>query len=269
MSDEQSPLTDRYRLAVRIAKEAGELTLGHFRSEDLQVERKQDQSPVTAADRAAETWLRERIAAAFPGDGILGEEFGETSGDSGFRWILDPIDGTKSFIHGVPLYTTLIGVERGNHCDIGVIYAPATDEIVHACRGQGAWTVDRSGERREARVSTTKSLAQGLVLTTEEASFWNDRPTDALDVWLTLQRQARLGRTWGDAYGYLLVATGRAEAMLDPALNVWDAAALQPVLEEAGGTFTDWNGTPTIHAGEALGTNGLVLEEVLAVTRGG
>ncbi len=255
----------RLEWALRAGREAGAITLEYFRRDDLEVERKGDDSPVTLADRRAEEHLRRRIAEAFPADGILGEEFPEQPGQSGFRWILDPIDGTKSFIHGVPLFGTLIGVEHGGRCVVGVILLPALDEYVYASAGQGAWHVRGGGVARPARVSKCARLAEGLFVTSEVANFEKIHRRDAYD---RLQAACRLARTWGDCFGYVLVATGRAEVMVDPILNLWDAAALQPILEEAGGTFTDWEGRPTIHAGQAIATNGRVLPEVLALVAG-
>jgi histidinol phosphatase-like enzyme (inositol monophosphatase family) len=268
MNDATDHLAPRLEFARRIAREAGQITLRYFQSDALAVDRKSDDSPVTVADREAEQHLRGAIAERFADDAILGEEFGERAGTSGYRWILDPIDGTKSFIHGAPLYTTLVGVEHEGRGVVGVIYAPATDEMVSAAVGQGAWYVRQGGNPRRAQVSSVETLSAGLFLTTEIASFTKHRQPDAVDVYLQLQNQSRLARTWGDAYGYLMVAVGRAEAMLDPEMNLWDAAAIQPILEEAGGTFTDWRGEPTIHGGEGVATNRCVLEEVLAVTRG-
>lgn len=259
-----SELAARLQLAVAAARKAGDLTLTYFQRDDLGVEIKADDSPVTVADRGAEQLLRREIAAAFPHDGILGEEFGEQAGTSGYRWILDPIDGTKSFISGVPLYGTLIGVEREGRSVVGVIHIPGLGETAYAAIGEGAWYVKGNASPRPARVSKKPSLREGLFCTSEVRNFERIGRRDAYD---KLQAAARISRSWGDAYGYLLVATGRAELMVDPMMHVWDCAALQPVIEEAGGTFTDWNGTPTIHATNSIATNGLVLDEVLTITR--
>jgi histidinol-phosphatase len=253
-------LEPRLALAVEAAREAGRITLEYFRRDDLSVELKCDDTPVTAADRRAEEHLRRRIAAAFPDDGILGEELAELPGTSGFRWILDPIDGTKSFIHGVPLYSTLIGVEREGRSVLGVIRIPALDECVYAARGLGAWYVQADESPRPARVSGRQSLAGSLFLTSEVLTFDKTGRRAAFD---RLQTAARLTRTWGDGYGYMMVATGRADLMVDPAMALWDAAALAPILEEAGGTFTDWQGNSSYQAGEGVATNGRLLEEVL------
>ncbi|MCI0492427.1 MAG: histidinol-phosphatase [Planctomycetes bacterium] len=256
-------LSTRLDLAVAAAREAGEVTLRYFRRDNFQVERKSDSSPVTVADREAEQHLRQRIAAAFPDDAILGEELGEKSGTSGYRWILDPIDGTKSFIHGVPLYGTLIGVERQGRSVLGVINVPVLDERVYAAAGQGAWYQSGNAAPRRAKVSAVPRLAEALFLTSEVEGF---TLANRYAVFQRLQEAAWLTRTWGDCYGYLLVATGRAEAMVDPRMQVWDAAGLQPILEEAGGTFTDWQGQPTIYSGNGVATNGKVTPEVLAIT---
>ncbi|MCA9247370.1 MAG: histidinol-phosphatase [Planctomycetales bacterium] len=261
-------IEQRLVAARRFAREAGKLTLQHFRSCDLAVDRKSDNSPVTVADREAEQRLRTLISEQFANDGILGEEFGEQAGTGGFRWILDPIDGTKSFIHGVPLYTTLIGIERDGAGLAGVIYAPATDEMVSAARGGSAIYEVGGSLSRVAHVSQTSSISEACVLTTGLAGFSRERDVDATERFLHLQASARLARTWGDAYGYLLVATGQADVMVDPALHVWDAAAIQPILEAAGGRFTDWQGNATIHGGDGIGTNGRLHNEVLAALGG-
>jgi histidinol phosphatase-like enzyme (inositol monophosphatase family) len=270
MSDAQGEIGLRAQIAARLdvailaAREAGRGTLRYFQCDNYRVDRKADDSPVTVADRETEQLLRAQISAAFPHDPIVGEEFGETAGGSPFRWILDPIDGTKSFISGVPLYGTLVGVEHAGQSVLGVIYIPALEECAWAATGQGAWYAKGSSAPRRAAVSNKPTLAEGLFLTSQVSSF---RDTGRQRAFERLESAARICRTWGDCYGYLLVATGRAEAMVDPIMNVWDAAALAPILEEAGGTFTDWQGRPTIHAGEGIGTNGRVLAEVLAMTR--
>ena len=163
-ADGSAQLSERLELARSAAREAGKLTLEFFQRADLAVERKADQSPVTAADREAEQLMRERIAAAFPDDAILGEEFPDRRGTSGYRWILDPIDGTKSFIHGVPLYGTLIGLEHGLQSVLGVIQIPALDECVYAAAGQGAWHVRGGAAPAPARVSQTPAIGRLAVL---------------------------------------------------------------------------------------------------------
>jgi histidinol-phosphatase len=267
--DSKNDITERMNFAVEIAREAGEITRRYFRRDDLVVDRKADQSPVTIADRSAEELLRARIGERFSRDAIIGEELGEAAGSSGYQWILDPIDGTKSFIQGVPLYTTLVAVLRDNEPVVGLIYAPALDEMAYAAKGCGCWYQPSADAKAVAtRVSTVSKLSESLLLTTEVGSFTTHRKVDAMDAFIELNRKARLMRTWGDGYGYLLVATGRAEVMVDPAMNVWDAASLQNVIEEAGGHFLDWKGVATVHSGEGIATNGLVTQEVLEILKG-
>lgn len=257
-------LAVRLELALSAAREAGQLAMNYYRRSNYQIELKHDASPVTRADREAEQLLRARIEARFPLDAILGEEFGSRDGTSGFRWILDPIDGTKAFICGVPLWGTLVGVEFETHSRLGVIYLPALDECVYAAEGTGAWYTVAGAPPQPARVSAKTRISDGLFCTSEYATFVR---TNRLPAYEQLNAACWQARTWGDCYGYALVATGRAEIMVDPKMNVWDCAALQPILEAAGGTFTDWQGQRTIHGAEALATNGHVLEETLAITR--
>lgn len=244
--------------AVELARGAGEITSHYFKGSFV-AERKTDNSFVTIADREAEQYLRARIAETFPDDAILGEEEGEKTGGSNRRWILDPIDGTYSFVHGVPLYGVLIGLEIGAEPALGVVNLPALNEIVYAARGVGCFW---NGE--PARVSTTAALDQALLLSTDfgVCEQYGFGPAAA-----SLQRQVHSRRTWGDAYGHVLVATGRADIMLDAVMNVWDCAPLLPILEEAGGTFTDWQGTSSIHGGNAISTNGLLFDRVMEIVR--
>jgi histidinol-phosphatase len=262
-----SDVKTRLEFAVKIAREAGNFTLQYYRQPNLAVERKCDGSPVTAADQGAEKLLRMLIAERFTTDAILGEEFGESPGESGYQWVLDPIDGTKSFVSGVPLYTTLVAVLQNGEPLIGVIYAPAVDEMIYAALGEGCWHVIEGGEPRPARVSTVDSLAEAVFLTTCVRSYTIDRKTDGRPVFDNIASSCRVNRTWGDAFGYLLVATGRAEIMIDPVMNLWDAAALLPIITEAGGEFFDWLGRPTVHGGEGIATNGALagpIREILA-----
>lgn len=260
---EDDALQRRYTFAERIAREAGLVTLKYFGG-SCAFDRKSDNSPLTIADREVELLLRSRIQAEFPDDGIVGEEFPDVAGTTSYRWLLDPIDGTKSFICGVPLYTTLIGVEHDGHMAAGVIRAAALHETVSAVRGGGAWHQVGDSPRRRARVSETP-LSAGLFVTSERRNFDHRR---AGHVFLSLEAAAYVTRTWGDGYGYLLVATGRAVAMVDPLMNAWDAAAVLPILAEAGGRFTDWQGRETIHGGNGIGTNGSAHQEVLDIVGG-
>lgn len=253
-------LTYRLQLAVSIAKMAGDLTLRYYLQNNFDVQWKADRTPVTVADREAETLLRARIEESFPDDAILGEEFPSREGTTGFRWILDPIDGTKSFVHGVPLYGTLVAVEYEEQSVIGVIRIPATGECVYAMKGGGAFYTLHDGEPRPARVSACETLGEALVMTTSEKML---HTMGRYAGWRALMEKSRLVRNWGDCFGYMLVATGRAEVMLDPVMNLWDIAALYPILTEAGGRLTDWQGNDTYTAGECVASNGRFHEEII------
>ncbi len=259
-----NPPDPRHALAIEIARQAGQLTLEYFQDASLDVEQKEDQSPVTRADREAEQLLRNAIQDAFPEDAILGEELEDQPGSSDYQWILDPIDGTRSFISGVPLYTTLVGVLCRQEPVIGVIAAPALGELLHAASGQGAWFEQAGKATCRAQVSETRSLEKACLVTTQVDSF--DHRT-AADAYRQFEAAAAITRTWGDGYGYMLVATGRADVMVDPLMNLWDAAAIAPVIEEAGGIFCDWQGEQTVEHGEGLATNPGLLEQVLSITR--
>lgn len=257
----QEKLRELLITAHEFAWQAGKITLRYFQT-DIIPDQKADASPVTIADRETEAFLREAIAHRYPDHAILGEEAG-TSGkaDADWRWILDPIDGTKAYIRGVPIYGVMIGILYQGEPVIGVVNMPALGEVVYAGKGLGCWW-----NGRPCRVSSTSRLADSLLLTTSTTSSARDQRKATFE---RLRTAAKMFRTWGDCYGYLLVATGRAEVMIDPVMNVWDAAALLPILQEAGGTFTDWRGNPTIEAGEGIGTNGLVLDDVLRIIQGG
>ncbi len=260
MSPDASELRALLDFAVGLARDAGAITYRHFKGSFV-AERKADNSFVTVADREAETFLRASIEKAFPDDAILGEEEGEKPGRSNRRWILDPVDGTYSFVHGVPLYAVLIGLEVDDEAVLGVVNLPALDEVVYAARGAGCFWNDGP-----ARVSATKSLGDALLLATDFGTCEQYGFGRAAE---SLQRQVHARRTWGDAYGHVLVATGRADIMLDPIMNAWDCAALLPILEEAGGTFRDWQGQRTIHGGNAISTNGALFEPVMAAIKEG
>ena len=252
-----APPADRATLdaAVELLREAGRRTLGWFRAADLEVERKADGSPVTAADRAAERFLREELGRRFPGDGILGEEEAPAASTTGRRWILDPIDGTKAFTCGVPLYSNLLALEDEHGIAIGVVNLPALGETVWAGRGLGAWT-----ERGPARVSDHPSVAGAYVMSSGVDVFRPEQLT-------ALAAAGAVVRTWGDGYGYALVATGRVAAMVDPVVEPYDIGPMPVLLAEAGGRFTDLAGEPTIEQGSGVGSNGLVHDELLALLR--
>ena len=249
-------LDERVAPAAELARITGMVALRHYRT-NLAVETKADGSPVTIADRAAETAARAWVQSRFPQDGVLGEELGEERPGAARRWIIDPIDGTKSFVRGAPLWGSLVALCEGERVLAGAAYFPAVDELVAAAPGAGCWW---NGSR--CQVSTVGALADATVLTTDER--FSERPERAAP-WRALARAASVSRTWGDCFGYLLVATGRAEVMCDGTMSVWDAAALQPIIEEAGGVFTDWLGVPTAFGGSAVATNRALADEVRTV----
>jgi histidinol-phosphatase len=252
----------RIAAAIELAVAAGKLTLQYFGTQ-VEVERKGDNSPVTIADKQAEQLIRSELSVQFPADAILGEEFGEHGGSSEYRWIIDPIDGTKSFISGVPLYSTLLAVVHRGSVVVGVIYIPGLDELVFAAKGSGCWYSRHAADPMPCKVST-RQLSEGAFLVSQADLFAR---RGAETVFRELERQAYVTRTWGDGYGYLLVATGRAELMVDPVANPWDLAAVQLVVEEAGGKFSDWQGNPSAFGGDGIGSNGLCHSAALALTR--
>ena len=256
MPPSKNELNELLEFAVTLARGAGDITLKYFRRKP-ETTTKADGSYVTIADRETEAYLRRQIAERFPDDGVLGEEEGEHNGRSGRRWIVDPIDGTFAFVHGVPFYGVLIALEIDAQPIIGVVNMPALGEIVAAAAGAGCFF---NGE--PARVSAKSSLSDALLLCTnfrECARHGFGRAAERL------QERAHSSRTWGDCYGYVLVATGRAEVMLDPVMNLWDCAPLLPILEEAGGMFTDWSGARTINGGNAIATNRVLFDEVMGL----
>jgi myo-inositol-1(or 4)-monophosphatase len=220
------------------------------------VDYKDDHSPVTIADRQAEEFIRMRIEQAYPGHAIVGEEFGlKESQDASHRWIIDPIDGTKSFMRGVPLYGVLLGLEIEGEVEVGAAYFPALDEMVAAASGLGCWW-----NGRPARVSEITDLKRAYFSTTTVQAFEKNGRMEAFN---RLTKSCYYQTGWSDAYGYLLVATGRVEVMLDPIMNTWDCGPFPPILGEAGGYFGDWKGQSTIYGREALATTQALLPQVL------
>jgi len=258
---------DSLKFAIEAAREAGDATLEYFQSPSLEVEVKGNLTPVTRADREAERLLRARIRERFPDDGILGEEEGASPGRSGRTWILDPIDGTKSFVRGVPLFGTLLALEENGRARLGVVYFPALREMIFAGSGEGAWWITGVGDvetSRPARVSDVDRLDEACFCYTSVSGFERTNHRRLFD---RVREGAALDRGWCDCYGHVLVATGRAEVMIDPALDVWDCAALLPIVEEAGGALRDLDGNATHRGGSAVSTNGALAGDVLALVR--
>jgi len=237
--------------AVETAIEAGKLTLEWFATDSLKIDHKSDGTPVTAADLAAENLIRERIASRFPDDTVIGEEHPDTSGTSGRTWVIDPIDGTKAFTHGVPLYSNLIALIDESGPAVGVINLPALGELVAAGRGLGA-----THNGRPCQVSQHGQLTDAYVCTSG-TGYW---PRESL---INVLVSDCVLRTWGDAYGYALVATGRAEAMIDPQAYPWDIAPMAVIIPEAGGEFTNVSGQPDWRGGSGVATNGHLHQPIL------
>ena len=236
---------------------AGRLALDYF-ERGVAVESKADQTPVTVADRGAEQLLREAIEREFPDDGFLGEELGDRPTRTGYKWIIDPIDATKNFIRGIPLFATLVGLEQQGQMVAGFAYVPALGYLYHAVRGGGAFKNDRP-----IHASSIDQLEEAQLVYSSLA--WFDK-TGTQEEFLALLRRVGRSRGFGDFYGHLLVAEGAAEIALEPQLNPWDCAALKPIVEEAGGVVTDWNGQNTIYGQGCVSVNAalhrLVLEQL-------
>jgi histidinol-phosphatase len=252
-------MDNRLEVAIAAAKAAGEVALRYFRT-GVAIEYKGDRSPVTRADRECEQRVVEVLRGAFPAYGVVGEEFGEHAGTASAaqrpaRWIIDPIDGTKNFIRGIPYFATLIGLEEDGEITTGVVYAPAVDDLLYAQKGAGAF--DRGGR---LRVSQIASLREGLVVfggidIFRQAGRWSG--------FERLVRASGRQRGFGDYFGHTFVARGQAEAMVELDLKPWDLAAIKIIVEEAGGRFTDFTGAATIYGGNAIASNGLVHDEIL------
>lgn len=246
--------------AKQLAYRAGRITLS-FYNKGIQHDLKSDESPVTAADKATEEFIRGEIEKAYPTHAIVGEEYGEKAGAGNpFRWIVDPIDGTKSFMKGVPFYSVLIGLEIEGVSRVGAVCFPALDEILYGADGLGAWW---NGKR--AHVSEVKDMRKAVFLYTSWSGF---RTKERLDAFENLHRDCFYGRGWSDAYGYHMVATGRAEIMLDPSIQIWDVAPFPPIFREAGGFFGSWEGEEGHTHGEGLAVNAALKRKVLKLTRG-
>ena len=239
-------------VAVDAAYVAGRRTFAYFNTK-LLIETKSDQSPVTIADRESEQFCRDAISRYFPTHTIRGEEIPEQRGDDRFTWIIDPIDGTKSFIHGVPLYGTLVACLIDHKPSVGVIYLPALGDTIAAADGEGCFW-----NGRRARCSDITGIEDATILAGSIT-----RAIDRSGAFRDLADRARLNRGWGDAFGYALVATGRAEVMLDPRISPWDCAAMPPIFREAGGWAGNWDGGQDIHGRDWVACCAGLKQEVL------
>ena len=248
-------------LALELADEADALSLARFRATDLVVDTKPDLTPVSEADRAVEERLRRHLARARPDHGVLGEEMGEHgAADVEWRWVIDPIDGTKSYVRGVPVWATLIALQHRGRTVAGVVSAPALGRRWWAARGEGAFA---DGHR--IRVSEVASLDDASL---SYASLWGWEATGRGEAFLALTRRFWRTRAYGDFWSHVLVAEGAVDVAAEPEVTLWDLAALQVIVEEAGGRFTDLAGTPTAAGGSAVSTNGRLHDEVLVALAG-
>ncbi len=256
-----SDLEKRFDFACEMARAAGDSTMDLFGKGEF--EKKGDASPVTVADRNAEQLIRNAVGETFADDAFIGEEFGESPGESGFRWIVDPIDGTKSFICGVPLFGTMVAVEKDSNPVIGAVYFPGLGVGIYGCTGRPT-VHGEVGNLTTAQVAQKQKLSDAVFVTSESSTFAR---RGAAEVYAELENRCYVTRTWGDCYGYYLVATGKVDLMIDPILNIWDAAAIEPILTGAGGVFVDWSGAARIDAGEAIGTTPGLVDEILDLTK--
>jgi histidinol-phosphatase len=247
---------NRYETAISATNAAARLALRYFDG-TFTVERKSDESPVTIADREAETLLRKTLAAAFPGDGFLGEEHGAEPGSSGFRWIIDPIDATRNFIRGIPIWGTLVGLEFQGELVAGVIEAPGIGQRWRALRGDGAF----HNERR-VRVSDVTDLSKSTIFYTGLPWF---QKANRVQQFLEFTKRSEVQRGFGDFYGHVLVAQGSGELMIEYGVHAWDVAAIKPIVEEAGGRFSAWDGTQDIERPDVLVSNGKLHDEALRI----
>jgi histidinol-phosphatase len=252
-------------LALALADEADALSLSRFRAADLVVETKPDLTPVSEADRAVEQALRATLAAQRPADSILGEEYG-TEGSSERQWILDPIDGTKNYVRGVPVWSTLIGLMNAGEVVVGVVSAPALGRRWWAARGEGAWASEpHSPEPRRLQASRVRDIADAS-FSFSDSIGWTER--GAAGGLQTLLTDTWRQRAYGDFWSHMMVAEGVVDIAAEPQLETYDMAALIPIIEEAGGRITAYDGRPSLGGGSAVTTNGLLHNAVLAVLSG-
>jgi histidinol-phosphatase len=250
--------------ARSVCDEADALALAHYRR-DMVITTKPDRTFVTEADQAIERLIRERIADAYPDHGVVGEEYGTEAADASVRWYVDPIDGTHNFMRGVPLFGTLIGIEREGELQVGVISAAAIGERWFARRGGGAWAINAvgpgAGSPRRIEVSRITSVPDVQLLYGSARDVVQSGKAPGFG---RLVGEVWRDRGLGDFWGYALVAEGGGDAMVEAELSSWDMAGPLVIVEEAGGRMTDLTGERTIHGGSALATNGLLHETILA-----
>ncbi len=250
---------NRYEIAQEAVQNAGQAALKFF-DQDVTVEWKSDNTPVTIADKTAEQVFRDFVKESFPEDGFLGEEFGDEQGTSGYRWVIDPIDGTRSFIRNIPLWGTLVGLEYKSDLIAGFAFAPALGQTWHALKGMGAYRNDR-----KVQVSDIATLKESLLCYTDVGLF---DPVGKADHFEKVRKAVDRSRGYSDFYGMVLVAQGSCEILVDYGTKIWDVAGLIVIVEEAGGKFTNWDGGRDPHKPDVLFTNGKVHAEAMALLKG-
>jgi myo-inositol-1(or 4)-monophosphatase len=251
----QPPLDEFKTFACRLAKASGELISKYYRG-DYDVDLKSDESPVTVADRQAEQQMRAMIAQAYPCHGVLGEEFGHHQPDAEYQWVLDPIDGTKSFIAHSYLFGTLIALLRRGRPILGVIHQPIIGDFLLG-DGDSAWL---NGKRVQVR--PCQRIEDAWLIGTEHWNIHRYQNGSAFDA---LSQRVKQYRSWGDCHGYYIVAVGGADIMLDPIMNTWDLMALVPIIQGAGGRITDWQGNNILNdANSSVATAGVIHDQVIA-----
>jgi histidinol-phosphatase len=256
-------LADDLALALDLAAAADMITIGRFRAVDLAVETKPDLTPVTDADRAVEQAIRDILASRRAEDAVVGEEYGDTTGADGSRrrWIVDPIDGTKNFVRGAPVWATLIALQVDGETVVGVVSAPALGRRWWAARGSGTFVAENDAEPRRCTVSKVAALDDAF-LSYSSLTGWAER--GKLEGLLDLSQRVWRTRAFGDFWSHMLVAEGVVDVSCEPEVSLWDLAALQPIVEEAGGSFTDLSGVARPDGGSVLCSNGLLHDATLA-----
>ena len=246
----------RYEQGLEITRQAGQIALGYF-DKPLEVLTKGDESPVTVADRATESFLREQLGRLFPGDGFLGEEYGDTPSSTGYRWIMDPIDGTRSFVRGIPLWGTMVGLEYRGELVAGIIDCACQNSTWHALQGHGAY---RNNTR--IHVSDCAEMSKANVFYSGLNWFVKaGREHQFLEIVRRTERQ----RGYGDWYGFMLVAQGSGDAMIEYGVHAWDVAAVVPIVHEAGGVFSCWDGSLSIERPDVIASNKPLHREFLDI----
>jgi len=257
-------LQSRLNFAATNTMPCAKLALKWFGKDTFTPNHKADGSPVTVADKAIETEIRKRITACFPNDAIIGEEFDDKPGTNDYQWIIDPIDGTISFVQGIPLFGTMLACLYKGTPVIGAIAMPCLDELVYAATGQGCFHQTNNNPPVPTRVSNIDQLDQAMVNTTSSMYF----TTPAQRAWYNrFETASKYVRGLPDCYAFVLLATGRVDAVIEPIVSIWDIASIPPIIHEAGGISTDIAGNDTVHTGSVLAATPGVHAQLLEMTR--